>query len=52
MRPKATCPADTLSQEPMAFLSKKITSVRETIASLQAEFRAAELRRKRGPLSV
>ena len=35
-----------------AFLSKKITSVRETIASLQAEFRAAELRRKRGPLSV
>ena len=35
-----------------AFLSKKITSVRETIASLQTEFRAAELRRKRGPLSV
>ena len=31
---------------------QKITSVRETIASLQAEFRAAELRRKRGPLSV
>ncbi|CAK5273306.1 unnamed protein product [Mycena citricolor] len=29
---------------------QKITSVRETIASLQAEFRAAELRRKRGPL--
>lgn len=44
MRPKATCPADTLSQEPMRSCPKDHERPR-TIASLQAEFRAAELRR-------